>query len=335
MNGQLGTASDVLANQLAELQSLPPDSASASAMAACAAQLATLNALQRTLVLAKGGSLAALRADIGAAVAAASAVGQQARAATESNAAGAAFLAATSAVIRQEVASLADDLFNRRIFDSYMRFASPEEEAAYREREAERQSYIEQQLAKGTPEGELNAAGATAGQMLDANAHGAGDSPDFLPRWNRLVETTRKHREAMRQAGQSTEEYDRNVTESVRRFLKSKGLTDAEIDARLQSTGDPLEAAAPYLKTEQDARALDGRLFLAGKSQTDATMEVVAAPAADSTAPPVAPPGLEDVMAKLRASGVAQAAYQPEEQAAHGLTAQERPTPTKPSVTLG
>ncbi|KAJ8134275.1 hypothetical protein OY671_012512, partial [Metschnikowia pulcherrima] len=82
-------------------------------------------------------------------------------------------LADASEASRRSVQSASD---YTRTLDS--QFASAEDERAYRQREAERRSYIEAEQAKGTPEGNLNAAGATVGQMADAKAHGAG-GPEF------------------------------------------------------------------------------------------------------------------------------------------------------------
>lgn len=44
----------------------------------------------------------------------------------------------------------------------------------------------------------------------------------------------------MRQEGQSTEEFDRNLAASVRRYLKTKGLSDADIERQLAKTQPPI-----------------------------------------------------------------------------------------------
>lgn len=165
-------------------------------------------------------------------------------------------IAITSAATRRAVQELSRDMYERRIFDPYLQFASAEDEAAYRQREAANRAYIDAEMAKNTAGGNLNAAGATQGQMLDAAAHGADRSPEFKERWEALKETTRKQREEIRAKGGSTEEYDQRIEASVRRFLKAKGKTDAEIDAILASSPNPLDAVEPYLESEKDARAL-------------------------------------------------------------------------------
>ena len=167
----------------------------------------------------------------------------------------------SSVETRHEVQSLQHDIFDRHLFDRYLKFSSPEDEEEFRKREAATKQYVDAQLAKGTPEGNLNAAGGLQGQMLDLHAHGAGDSPDFLPRWNALVDKTERQRAAMHAAGQSTEEYDHHVKDSVRRFLKDEGkLSDAEIDKRLAASANPLDAVKPYITSDSAARNLTHRM---------------------------------------------------------------------------
>jgi hypothetical protein len=212
----------------------------------------------------------------------------------------------TSAATRDEVKSLEQDMFEHKIFDAYLHFSSPEDEAAYREREAEAHKYIDQQLARGTPEGDLNAGGGLQGQMLDAHAHGAGDSPDFMPRWNALAEKTQRQRTAMRAAGQSTEEYDRNLKASVRRFLKDEAhLSDAEIDKRLAEVADPLDAVKPYLKDDKESRHLEKMtttMAVAAHTAASALPRVVASDDTPTEAPTTIT--VDAVTAKLKAAGV-------------------------------
>lgn len=181
------------------------------------------------------------------------------QAATQSGASGRMeSLAATSAATRDETRSLAHDVFARRIFAPFLRFESAEDEEAFRKREADAHKYIEAQLARGTPEGNLNAGGGMLGHMLDAHAHGAGDSPEFMPRWNALAEKLERQRAAMHAAGQSTEECDRNLVASVRQYLKEKArLSEAEITALLAKAANPLDAVKPFLEKGHASRSLD------------------------------------------------------------------------------
>ena len=212
-------------------------------VSALANQAQSLQQLQKQIGSAGATTLISLRAEIAGAVATTQAVTQQARtvAATAAQAAAEA-LGAASANSRASVNAIMRDMHR---FDPYLQFASAEDEAEYRKREAERRAYIDAQHAKGTPEGNLNAAGAAIGQMADAKAHGAGNSPEF-ERWsNELTNTTTKLRDAARQSGLSTEEFDRNISADYRRISKAQGLSDAEINARLAThDGDALKAIA-------------------------------------------------------------------------------------------
>jgi hypothetical protein len=170
-------------------------------------------------------------------------------------------LAATSEATRREVQSLSRDLFERRIFDADLKFGSAEEEAAYRTREAERQKQIAEYLAQHTPEGDLLAGGLTAGQMLDAGAHGATANPEFMPRWNRLVEQLQRQRAGMVADNRSPEaiaQFDRQISQDIRRALERKGIPADQIE-RILSARDPLQAVTPYLGSDS-ARELEASL---------------------------------------------------------------------------
>lgn len=275
------------------------------------AQLATLATLQNAITSAQPAALPVLQAKLAWSLPAAQTTVSQLRAATAQATMQAAELAGISEATRRTTRAIAGDLFERRIFDPYLKFASETEEAQYRQREADARRYIEDQLAKGMPTGTLNATGAVVGQMLDAHGQGAGDSPEFASRWNEITQALDKQRIAMRAQGLSTEECDQNLRDSVRRYLAGKGLSPEQIDAQLRQSADPLDAVKPYLRTEQDAQSLQA--------------EVVAQPVADS-APvaaaesPVEPAtSLGDVAALLQASGVTVAdATVPD---GHGITA--------------
>jgi len=231
--------------------------ADAASIAQGTDQLQVIASLMRNVGTASPGNLAAFREQVATVIAQSTAVVSAARdAAVATMSAGE--VARISAETRRQTEELSRDVYERKIFDPYLKFASAEEEDAYRHREAEAKRYMDEELAKGTPEGDLNAAGAAQGQMLDAAAHGAADSPEFKERWEALEKTAREQREAVRASGGSTEEYDRRLEESVRRFLKSKGLSDEEIEAAIAAAGDdPLQAVKPYLEKEADARALE------------------------------------------------------------------------------
>ncbi len=153
-------------------------------------------------------------------------------------------LATADAATRATVTDLADDLYKHRIFDDNLRFTSPADEDAYRARDAERQRLIAEELAHHTPEGNLNAAMHEAGQMADAGTHGASTNSAFAPRWQHLVETIQQQREAMRAAGKSTEDADRQLRDELRRSLH--GVPPEQLE-RILAAPDPLQAAGPFV----------------------------------------------------------------------------------------
>jgi hypothetical protein len=281
------------------LASVPGESALRSRLAAAAAQI---SGIASELSQALGSSSFPLRAadlmSLGEIVQSGdtSALLTEAAAQAGPTAAQAATLAAASASTRQEVQNLAHDVFDRHIFDSYLHFDSAEDEVEFRRREAEDKKYIQAQLALGTPEGNLNAGGGMIRTMLDADAHGAGNSPDFMPHWNALVQKVEAERAAARAAGVSTEEFDRNLRDSIRSFLKAKHLSDAEID-RVLSSADPLEAVKPLLRDEHDTRVLEEKVQLSRHIEQAASTQPVARVETSTSAPTREAPISIDAMA--------------------------------------
>lgn len=159
-------------------------------------QLQGLSRLQQRLAGACGADLVTLRAEISASIAATQLLVQQSRVAAATQSAEAVLREARQA-LREEVTALAEDFYEKKKFDPYLRFASAEDEAAYRKREAERQRQIADARAKGTPEGDLAAARILGEQMDDAGAHGADASPEFKPDRADLVAATARLKSAL------------------------------------------------------------------------------------------------------------------------------------------
>lgn len=283
------------------------------------AQLGSVTQLRREIGSANPDTLAALRSEVTSIVAQTHTLVQESRAVVAAGAARAeaADLASLAATSRAEVTTLMQDMHR---FDPYLRFASADEEEAYRQREAQRRAYIDAQHAKSTPEGNLNAAGGAIGQMVDAKAHGAGESPEFQQRWNDLVSTTEKLRDEVRRSGGSTKEFDDRLREDLRRILKAKGLTDAQIDAQFAAHPDPLEAAKAYVQDGETTQRVSISISKLGNRMTDAST-IVAAPA------PVLTLNFDDVAAELCTTGTVTAEQQAESPFAHGLQSAERPAP--------
>jgi len=148
-------------------------------------------------------------------------------------------LAAASMAVRQEVQSLSDDLFEKKIFDPYLRFSSAEDEAGYRRRQAEAQRYINEQLARDTPQGNLNAAEATERAFLDAGAHGADKSPEYAPKLNELHQRISQLRAAMPDHGRADADRGPDTSASSRSATRdtSAGIDFAAMDAKLEAAG--------------------------------------------------------------------------------------------------
>jgi hypothetical protein len=184
-------------------------------------------------------------------------------------------LAAASLESHKTVERMTADLFERHEFDADVaRHTHGAELEAFKRREAEDEKYIREQSARHTPEGDLNASGKMQGYMLDANAHGAGDDPDFLKKWNELKENTDRLRDSMRAAGKSTEEYEKHIREDIVTFLATKGLSDAQIKDALAKNDDPLDAVKPYLGSDQESQSLADHIGLSHRSQYSTSTSV-------------------------------------------------------------
>ena len=81
--------------------------------------------------------------------------------------------------LRTSVAAMHHDLFEKKIFDPYLRFDSASEEEEYRKRERERKEEIERLQKTGTPDALQKVAELHKEQIQDAGRHGASASPDF------------------------------------------------------------------------------------------------------------------------------------------------------------
>lgn len=147
------------------------------------AQRQLLTQLERSLSSGAAISAAFVRNEIAGVIANSANLSQQARA---SEVRSSAELAAARARTRATVMDISRDIYERRIFDPYLRFASPEDEAGYREREEANRRAIEEALAEGTPDGDLRAARLIRRQLADAGEHGADASPEFAGRMLRI-----------------------------------------------------------------------------------------------------------------------------------------------------
>ena len=282
--GKLVAAQMSLERAVAELVS------SGASTSAADAQLSILAGLQASIGTAGPAALAAMTGEIASAVAQAKTLADQAR--EQTNAATASSALALADAARASRLAVNDAMEAARHFQ--LTFASPADEADYRKREDERRHYIAAQDAKHTPAGDLNASGAGVGQLVDAKAHGA-QGPEFDKQWTALVTTTEKLREQVRASGGSTKEFDDHLRNDLRQIMKSKGLTNAEIDARFAANPDPLEAAKAYVASGTDIGAIEQVAKRAANSDVPTKVEVQAnAPAND----------MSSIMANLQSAGI-------------------------------
>ena len=178
MLGQIVAAQFALESAIAELMQAGGDPA---IIAETRMQMPGLAELRQQVAVSSGSALISLRADINAASGASASAAQQARVAATNAASSMAADAIKRAEARQAIMSIGQDVFEQKVFDSYLRFSSAEDEAAYRKRERENKEAMDRESAKGTLQGDRNAAAILERQILDAGAHGANASPDYAP----------------------------------------------------------------------------------------------------------------------------------------------------------
>ncbi|MDO9223610.1 MAG: hypothetical protein Q7U20_07850 [Caulobacter sp.] len=221
MAERIGGAQAEIESHLAELRRAATAGGDGTPLLIAEAQHQSLGRLQHRIAHTHGAGLLAIRAEVSAFVAAAQAVGQQVRSTSATAQSAEVALHAASAAAGRETRDLAHDFYDRKIFDPYLRFTSAEDEEAYRRRETERQKYIAEQLALGTPEGNLSASKAMTEQMDDAEAHGAGGSPEFRARQDRLKASEGKLESALSQAGAAAKKPEQAIAPEVDRLLDS------------------------------------------------------------------------------------------------------------------
>jgi hypothetical protein len=145
-----------------------------------------LQQLQSKIGSANLGSLLALRSDVVSASNSATALANQATSTAASAVANTNLSPAQR--VRANIEAVQRDLFDKRVLDPYLQFASAEDEEAYRKRERERNAEVRRALALRTPEGDRRATELVEDQLRDADAHVADRSPDFAAMLNQNAE---------------------------------------------------------------------------------------------------------------------------------------------------
>ncbi len=143
------------------------------------AQLQNLAQLQKQIGVADIVTLAGLRAEVSASVAAAQSTVHQAQRASAGSSAGQAALYEASQEARHTATDFVRDFYDRHVFDKYLEFADAKDRDEYRKREEDRRHAIGEALAEHTPEGTLRALELERDQLKDAGAHGATRSPEY------------------------------------------------------------------------------------------------------------------------------------------------------------
>lgn len=133
---------------------------------------------------------------------------------------------------RRVTGDFVHDFYERRIFDPYLSFASPEEEQAYRDREEARQRAIEAARALGTPEGDLLALRLGREQLEDAARYGADESPAYAGVYAEISSAERDLRAAV-----EPEQRQRSTAALEDRDTTSEPLVSPDVLASLRNAG--------------------------------------------------------------------------------------------------
>jgi hypothetical protein len=107
------------------------------------------------------------------------------------------------------------------------------------------------------------------GQMADAGAHGAGNSPEFDRRWTALADSTQRLRDQLIRDGKDVSEFDDRLRDDLRQIMRAKGKADAEIDALLAAhPGNPIDAMRAFIMdqkgnlTQRDLDAINAKISI-------------------------------------------------------------------------
>ena len=277
-------------------------------------QLHNITQLRHQVGTASPTALAALRSEIVAAVAQSQSAVQEARTAAHGvDGEGAALASLASRAQSQATAFMR----NLRQYDGLLQFENDAERDAYQQRAEERRRQHDAGIAEGGPEGALKASGAAYGQAVDLAVHGGSADPALLRRVDELAASTAALRGGMIRNGKDVSKFDENMRNDLRAIMRSKGKSDAEIDALLAAHPDnPMDAMKAFVQQDRAAvteRDLD-KLATATQWAAPATT-VLATEQVDDRRK-------SDAIAKL--AGITMADHPGGEDFAHGMTKQER-----------
>ncbi|MEQ6335633.1 hypothetical protein [Sphingobium sp. MK2] len=322
MVGQLVVAQFDLETAIAALRRSGGDAVTAQT------QLQNITQLRQQIGTVSPTALAALRSEIVAAVAQSqNAVQDALTAASGAGAAEGATLANLASRAQSQATAFMRDL---RQYDGSLQFENDAERDAYRQREEDRRKQHDAGIAEGGPEGALKASGAAYGQAVDLAVHGGSADPALLRRVDELAASTAALRAGMIRDGKDVSKFDENMGNDLRAIMRSKGKSDAEIDALLAAHPDnPMDAMKAFV--QQDHASFTGRELDSIKAKVERGIDTATASTehvVESRLPsPANLTAMADVVAKLRASGVTDAAKVADAAPAHGVTLQNVSAP--------
>ena len=300
-------------------------------------QMQALAQLQRSIGTASLSDLAAMRGEIAAAVTQTHAVIEQGRSASGSVDPDDAALANLASRAQTQAASFMRDL---RQYDGLLHFGSDEQERAYRQREEDYRRRFDARMAQGTPEGALQASGAAYAQAVDLTAHGGSADPALMRRVDELAASTAALRAGIIRDGGDVSKFDDDMRADLRAIMKSKGKSDAEIDALLAAHPDnPMEAMKAFIAEQRDVLTEREVEILSAKMK-ESEQDSFARPQRSADVLGAAPPtlssisavSLDGVGAELKALGVNFTEHNAPDPS-HGITIQTSP-PAVPARTV-
>ncbi|WP_304537390.1 hypothetical protein [Sphingobium cyanobacteriorum] len=223
-----------------------------------------------------------------------------------------------------------------RQYDGLLQFENDAEHDAYRQREEDRRKQHDAGIAEGGPEGALKASGAAYGQAVDLAVHGGSADPALLRRVDELAASTAALRAGMIRDGKDVSKFDENMRDDLRAIMRSKGKSDAEIDALLAAHPDnPMEAMKAFVAQEGVAvsgREID-RLVQGVKElrwEAEESFEPVHPTASVSPSAPISGANsLQNAFADVKALGITLVEYDKAATPNHGVAAS---VPTRSSL---
>lgn len=327
MVGQLVVAQFDLETAIAALTRSGGDAATAQT------QLQNVTQLRHQIGTASPTALAALRSEIAAAVAQSQSAVQEARTAAHGADGEGVALASLASRAQSQATAFMRDL---RQYDGLLQFENDAERDAYRQREEDRRKQHDAGIAEGGPESALKASGAAYGQAVDLAVHGGSADPALLRRLDELAASTAALRAGMIRDGKDVSKFDENMRDDLRAIMRSKGKSDAEIDALLAAHPDnPMDAMKAFVQQDRVAvtqRDMDLMAAKLASSKNDAVIAASGIHAEAVTGPHLPATSMADAMAVLKASGVVVATPDSGADPAHGVTAQVASPPAPSRV---